>query len=84
MQIYEYKKSVQEEQDKKEGKVIKENPEDAKKHAKGELTDSEVKSLIYSDRDKFLKVYKQYYKEAPLSQKLLEWVTLVTTQLKLN
>ena len=38
------------------------------KHAKGELTDSEVKSLIYSDRDKFLKVYKQYYKEAPLSQ----------------
>lgn len=54
------------------------------KHAKGELTDSEVKSLIYSDRDKFLKVYKQYYKEAPLSQKLLEWVTLVTTQLKLN
>ncbi len=70
MQIYEYKKSVQEEQDKKEGKVIKEDLEDAKKHAKGELTDSEVKSLIYSDRDKFLKVYKQYYKEAPLSQKL--------------
>ncbi|MBJ7988196.1 O-antigen ligase family protein, partial [Bacillus cereus] len=31
---------------------------------------SEVKSLIYSDRDKFLKVYKQYYKDAPLSQKL--------------
>ncbi len=41
-----------------------------KKHAKGELTDSEVKSLIYSDRDKFLKTYKQYYKDAPLSQKL--------------
>ncbi len=34
MQIYEYKKSVQEEQDKKEGKVIKENPEDAKKTRK--------------------------------------------------
>ena len=70
MQIYEYKKSVQEEKDRKEGKVIKEDPEDAKKHAKGELTDSEVKSLIYSDRDKFLKTYKQYYKDAPLSQKL--------------
>ncbi|MED4514455.1 O-antigen ligase family protein, partial [Bacillus cereus] len=70
MQIYEYKKSVQEEKDRKEGKVIKADPEDAKKHAKGELTDSEVKSLIYSDRDKFLKTYKQYYKDAPLSQKL--------------
>lgn len=30
MQIYEYKKSVQEEKDRKEGKVIKEDPEDAK------------------------------------------------------
>ena len=40
------------------------------KTCKGELTDSEVKSLIYSDRDKFLKTYKQYYKDAPLSQKL--------------
>ncbi|PFL13674.1 hypothetical protein COJ07_29960 [Bacillus cereus] len=65
MQIYEYKKSVQEEKDRKEGKVIKEE-----KHEQGELTDSEMKSLIYSDRDKFLKVYKQYYKDAPLSQKL--------------
>jgi hypothetical protein len=70
MQIYEYKKSVQEEKDRKEGKVIKEDPDAEKRHAKGELTDSEVKSLIYSDRDKFLKVYKQYYKDAPLSQKL--------------
>ena len=70
MQIYEYKKSVQEEKDRKEGKIIKEDPDAEKKHAKGELTDSEVKSLIYSDRDKFLKVYKQYYKDAPLSQKL--------------
>ena len=52
------------------------------KHAKGELTDSEVKSLIYSDRDKFLKVYKQYYKEAPLSQNYSEWATLVTIQRK--
>lgn len=67
LQMYEYKKSVQEE---KEGKVIKEDPDEAKKHAQGELTDSEVKSLIYSDRDKFLNVYKQYYKDAPLSQKL--------------
>ena len=85
MQIYEYKKSVQEEQDKKEGKVIKEDPEDAKKHAKGELTDSEVKSLIYSDRDKFLKVYKQYYKEAPLSQKLfgMGYAGNYTTKVKL-
>ncbi|QWG49175.1 O-antigen ligase domain-containing protein [Bacillus mycoides] len=65
MQIYEYKKSVQEEKDRKEGKVIKEE-----KHEQGELTDAEMKSLIYSDRDKFLKVYKQYYKDAPLSQKL--------------
>lgn len=65
LQIYEYKKSVQEEKDRKEGKVIKEE-----EHKQGELTDSEMKSLIYSDRDKFLKVYKQYYKEAPLSQKL--------------
>ena len=65
LQIYEYKKSVQEEKDRKEGKVVEEE-----EHKQGELTDSEMKSLIYSDRDKFLKVYKQYYKEAPLSQKL--------------
>lgn len=65
LQIYEYKKSVQDEKDRKEGKVVKEE-----EHKQGELTDSEMKSLIYSDRDKFLKVYKQYYKEAPLSQKL--------------
>ncbi|PGA91321.1 O-antigen ligase family protein [Bacillus toyonensis] len=58
LQIYKYKNSVQ------EGEVIKEERE------QGELTDSEMKSLIYSDRDKFLKVYKQYYKDAPLSQKL--------------
>ena len=70
LQIYEYKKSVQEEQETKEGKVIKEEPEETKKHTQGELADSEVKSLIYSDRDKFLKVNKQYYKDAPLSQKL--------------
>ncbi|MBE5107949.1 O-antigen ligase family protein [Bacillus thuringiensis] len=65
LQIYEYKKSVQEEKDRREGKVIKEE-----EHKQGELTDSEMKSLIYSDRDKFLKVYKQYYKDAPISQKL--------------
>ncbi len=70
LQIYEYKKAVREEQERKEGKVVKEDPAEAKKHAQGELTDSEVKSLIYSDRDKFLKVYQGYYKEAPLSQKL--------------
>ncbi|MFJ8527554.1 O-antigen ligase family protein [Bacillus sp. NPDC094106] len=70
LQMYEYKKSVREEQERKEGKVVKEDPDEAKKHAEGELTNSEVKSLIYSDRDKFLKVYKQYYKEAPMSQKL--------------
>lgn len=34
MQIYEYKKSVQEEKDRKEGKVIKADPEDAKKTCK--------------------------------------------------
>lgn len=62
LQIYEYKKSLQEE---KEGKVITEE-----EHKQGKLTDSEMKSLIYSDRDKLLKVYKQYYKDAPLSQKL--------------
>lgn len=70
LQIYEYKKSVSEEQARQEGKVIKEDPEAAEKHAQGKLSDSEVKSLIYSDRDKFLKVYQQYYEEAPLSQKL--------------
>ncbi|EOV9528824.1 O-antigen ligase family protein [Bacillus cytotoxicus] len=70
LQIYEYKKALREEQERKEGKVVKEDPDEAKKHAQGELTDSEVKSLIYSDRDKFLKVYQRYYKEAPLSQKL--------------
>ena len=36
MQIYEYKKSVQEEKDRKEGKIIKEDPDAEKKHAKGE------------------------------------------------
>ena len=36
--------------DRKEGKVVKEE-----EHKQGELTDSEMKSLIYSDRDKFLK-----------------------------
>ncbi|WP_237979637.1 O-antigen ligase family protein [Bacillus thuringiensis] len=80
LQIYEYKKSVQEEKDRKEGKVIKEE-----EHKQGELTDSEMKSLIYSDRDKFLKVYKQYYKEAPLSQKLfgMGYAGNYTTKMKL-
>lgn len=80
LQMYEYKKSVQEEKDREEGKVIKEE-----EHKQGELTDSEVKSLIYSDRDKFLKVYKQYYKEAPLSQKLfgMGYAGNYTTKMKL-
>ncbi|EJS64615.1 hypothetical protein ICW_04889 [Bacillus wiedmannii] len=80
LQIYEYKKSVQEEKDRKEGKVIKDE-----EHKQGELTDSEMKSLIYSDRDKFLKVYKQYYKEAPLSQKLfgMGYAGNYTTKMKL-
>ncbi|MCC2460747.1 O-antigen ligase family protein [Bacillus mobilis] len=80
LQIYEYKKSVQEEKDRKEGKVITEE-----EHKEGELTDSEMKSLIYSDRDKFLKVYKQYYKEAPLSQKLfgMGYAGNYTTKMKL-
>ncbi|MDV6036147.1 O-antigen ligase family protein [Bacillus sp. SM-B1] len=80
LQIYEYKKSVQEEKDRKEGKVVKEE-----EHKQGELTDSEMKSLIYSDRDKFLKVYKQYYKEAPLSQKLfgMGYAGNYTTKMKL-
>lgn len=80
LQIYEYKKSVQEEKDQKEGKVITEE-----EHKEGELTDSEMKSLIYSDRDKFLKVYKQYYKDAPLSQKLfgMGYAGNYTTKMKL-
>lgn len=80
LQMYEYKKSVQEEKDRKEGKVIKEE-----EHKEGELTDSEMKSLIYSDRDKYLKVYKQYYKEAPLSQKLfgMGYAGNYTTKMKL-
>ncbi|MDP7992255.1 O-antigen ligase family protein [Bacillus sp. MHSD_36] len=80
LQIYEYKKSVQDEKDRKEGKVVKEE-----EHKQGELTDSEMKSLIYSDRDKFLKVYKQYYKEAPLSQKLfgMGYAGNYTTNMKL-
>lgn len=80
LQIYEYKKSVQEEKDRKEGKVVKEE-----KHKQGELTDSEMKSLIYSDRDKLLKVYKQYYKDAPLSQKLfgMGYAGNYTTKIKL-
>ncbi|WJE53542.1 O-antigen ligase family protein [Bacillus cereus] len=71
LQIYEDKKLAREEQARKDGKVITEDPEDAKKHAAGKLTSEEVNSLIYSDRDKFLQMYKQYYKEAPISQKLL-------------
>ncbi|MCX9099867.1 O-antigen ligase family protein [Bacillus anthracis] len=80
LKIYEYKKSVQDEKDRKEGKVVKEE-----EHKQGELTDSEMKSLIYSDRDKFLKVYKQYYKEAPLSQKLfgMGYAGNYTTKMKL-
>ncbi|WP_263701838.1 O-antigen ligase family protein [Bacillus thuringiensis] len=80
LQIYEYKKSVQDEKDREEGKVVKEE-----EHKQGELTDSEMKSLIYSDRDKFLKVYKQYYKEAPLSQKLfgMGYAGNYTTKMKL-
>lgn len=80
LQIYEYKKSVQDEKDRKEGKVVKEE-----EHKQGELTDSEMKSLIYSDRDKLLKVYKQYYKEAPLSQKLfgMGYAGNYTTKMKL-
>ncbi|WP_242266908.1 O-antigen ligase family protein [Bacillus cereus group sp. BfR-BA-01518] len=80
LQMYEYKKSVQEEKDRKKGKVVQEE-----EHKQGELTDSEMKSLIYSDRDKFLKVYKQYYKEAPLSQKLfgMGYAGNYTTKMKL-
>ncbi len=80
LQIYEYKKSVQDEKDRKEGKVVKEE-----EHKQGELKDSEMKSLIYSDRDKFLKVYKQYYKEAPLSQNLfgMGYAGNYTTNMKL-
>ncbi len=80
LQMYEYKKSVQEEKERKEGKVIKEE-----EHKPGELSDSEVKSLIYSDRDKYLKVYKQYYKDAPLSQKLfgMGYAGNYTTKIKL-
>lgn len=80
LQIYEYKKSAQEEKDRKEGKVVTEE-----EHKEGELTDSEMKSLIYSDRDKFLKVYKQYYKDAPLSQKLfgMGYAGNYTTKMKL-
>ncbi|MEA1011821.1 O-antigen ligase family protein [Bacillus cereus] len=80
LQMYEYKKSVREEKERKEGKVIKEE-----EHKQGELTDSEVKSLIYSDRDKYLKVYKQYYKDAPLSQKLfgMGYAGNYTTKVKL-
>ncbi|SCM91642.1 Uncharacterized protein BCF24048_00896 [Bacillus cereus] len=80
LQIYEYKKSVQDEKDRKEGKVVTDE-----EHKQGELTDSEMKSLIYSDRDKFLKVYKQYYKEAPLSQKLfgMGYAGNYTTKMKL-
>lgn len=79
LQMYEYKKSVQEEKERKEGKVIKEE------HKPGELSDSEVKSLIYSDRDKYLKVYKQYYKDVPLSQKLfgMGYAGNYTTKIKL-
>ena len=42
MQIYEYKNQYKK-KDRKEGKVIKADPRRCKKHAKGELTDSEVK-----------------------------------------
>ena len=54
------------------------------KHAKGELTDSEVKSLIYSDRDKFLKHTNSTIKTHRFHKNYSEWVTLVTTQIKLN
>lgn len=70
LQIYEDKKLASEEQARREGKVITEDPEEAKRRAEGKLTSGEMNSLIYSDRDKFLQVYKQYYKEAPTSQKL--------------
>ncbi|PFJ17084.1 hypothetical protein COD67_16980 [Bacillus cereus] len=70
LQIYEYKKAVQDEKERREGKLITADSEEVRKHNQGELTDSEMKSLIYSDRDKLLNVYKQYYKDAPLSQKL--------------
>ncbi|WP_144551821.1 O-antigen ligase family protein [Bacillus mycoides] len=71
LQIYEDKKLASEEQARKEGKVITEDPEEAKRRAEGKLTSGEMNSLIYSDRDTFLQVYEQYYKEAPTSQKLL-------------
>ncbi|MEN1937002.1 O-antigen ligase family protein [Paenibacillus sp. 102] len=71
LQMYEYKKSVRDDEARKQGKVIKEDPEDAKREAEGKLTAGEMNSLIYSDRDRFLKVYKKSYKEAPMSQKLL-------------
>ncbi|MGG2066993.1 O-antigen ligase family protein [Bacillus sp. S14(2024)] len=66
LQMYAYKKEISDEKARKEGKTVKEE-----KPKNGELTQDEVNSLIYSDRDKFLKVHKKYFKEAPMSQKLL-------------
>lgn len=42
-----------------------------KEETDDKLTSDEVNSLIYSDRDKFLAMHKQYFNEAPTSQKLL-------------
>ena len=63
--------------DRKEGKVVKEE-----EHKQGELTDSEMKSLIYSDRDKFLKYINNTIKKHHYLKNSSEWATLVTIRRK--
>jgi O-antigen ligase like membrane protein len=66
LEMYEYKKAVRDEEARKAGRPVEEE-----KKKDGELTAGEMKSLVYSDRNIFLQVHKDYYAEAPMSQKLL-------------
>ncbi|MEI4829724.1 O-antigen ligase family protein [Bacillus sp. FJAT-53711] len=73
VQIFEQKQAVQKEQEK----------EKAKEHKKGHVTKEEIKkekeeekkaetqALIFSGRELFAQMYVDFYKQAPMSQKLL-------------
>ncbi|WP_369901627.1 O-antigen ligase family protein [Bacillus manliponensis] len=71
-QILDYEEDVKEAKEKEEGKV-KEEPktEEEIQHQKEVKKEEEKQALIFSGRQLFQQMYKEYYAEAPMSQKLM-------------
>lgn len=74
-QILDEKEEMQEakekEKTKKETKVKEEQTEEEIEHKKEEKKKEEAQALIFSGRELFQQMYRDYYAEAPVSQKLL-------------